>query len=229
MLTIDRLSSIFNIKELVELAQSLGIGKASEEFESHVLVDMIIEQKEHGSNHPLYKEFFGHLEPKEIELENFELPSCYDKPNDEDVCQNCLLYENCSEELFDNLPGCFGILYSSEDCQDCILKYYCDVHLMLNTGVDSQYEIYLLNGKPMLTNLLTALSRFRAIYQAWPVSMLISKSNRYFDVRKRGIKQRIDNQIKNDMLAFSTDIREKEIVTKRTPIVLLGERKAVNV
>ena len=96
-----------------------------------------------------------------------------------------------------------GLLHHEQKCSDCLLKIKCSVN-MERSGIDSQYEVVFLESIPLLSNLLNAFVKFRNIYQAWPKLLLISRKNRYFSVRKRGVTQRVNEQITSDSFVFWT-------------------------
>ena len=113
----------FTKQELIDLCNEVGISKVQDNFESHVLVDLI-RQSDQTSNSELYNKFQEVFEDKILELNEFEIPICFEFPDDlDESCGNCFLYRNCAQELFDKLPECFGILYDPIECENCILKY----------------------------------------------------------------------------------------------------------
>lgn len=219
----------FTKEQLVEIAQSLDIEKATKEYEKAILVDMIINSINEGATSYLeeFDDFMMHYykDDFEVELESFEVPGCYTRPDDtDDKCGQCFLYQNCTEELMEHIPDCFGILHHEQKCSDCILKIKCGVN-MERSGIDSQYEVVFLESIPLLSNLLNAFVKFRNIYQAWPKLLLISRKNRYFSVRKRGVTQRVNEQITSDSFVLSTDTGPLDNPSEQIPLILNVTRK----
>lgn len=217
----------FSIQQLVDLAQGLGANKVHEDFEAYSIVDIINKQIDEGNSLESkdYQDFINIFADRTLEVESFDIPLCYERASDSDpVCGKCFLYQNCAEELFNALPNCFGILYDEKLCQDCIVKDHCEVDL--EQGTEAQYEVYLYQDVPMLTNILRALARFRNFYQAWPLNSLINKPNRYYDIKIRNLKRKIDYQAWADAFYFSTNV-EPEIIINRVPLMLKGERQAI--
>lgn len=214
----------FTKEELIDLCNEVGIGKVQENFESHVLVDLI-RQSNQTSNSELFNRFQEIFADKILELDEFEIPDCYEFPHDLDSnCEHCFLYKNCAQELFEKLPNCFGILYDPTECFDCILKDNCRVDLYNSIDQSAQYEVYLIQNTYMLSNILNALALFRYYHSAWPEIVMMSKQNRYWDLKIRNIKKKVDYQVWKDALYFSTNVQKENREIERTPITFEGER-----
>lgn len=214
-------------EELKELARIVEIHKDISHLDRRLQIDIIrsaLLTKKIEST-PLVDRFrqemkIGQLE-EIFELDSFDIPHCYGYFAE---CE-CLLHQECGENLIDNLPDCYGVLFSDNpECRSCMLNETCPTK-----GKELDFEadeVFLFREVPMITNLLMALAYFKSLYYKMPEKIVVHPFNRSLNIK---IITRIPNKNKRYLpidcfLMSGTKVPKP---TERCPIVFNQERNPV--
>lgn len=234
----DHVRTQFDKQELILIASSLGMS-VSDQFDEHVLIDKIrICIEENGipeNSNRLVDEFircFRLLEDSvSIHIDEFKLPECYGYCQDKSLCDYCIYYLACGQELINSLPECYGIMYNDHECKTCMVKNQCMPYAFEGKDIAEGYEVYLFKDQPFISNILQALAVFRHFWFSWPLEVLVHKANRLLPIDFRGASvKRLPTGIIKDALYLTGEKKQKKHIErrpitfniKRTPILKEG-------